>query len=131
MKKMAAGIVLFLFGLGLMLVGLTGFSHGAIATKRGNSLGVVTYQTNPFTYLEGVVTDVAIVDNAVNLRFQPRGTYGLFTQEVLLCDTKSVIEKFHGKGNVVVVTYETRAHRTVQGIGCHDLAVVDSVGGQQ
>jgi hypothetical protein len=58
---------------------------------------------------------------------QPTGTYQLFTEDVLLC--KQPVEMFIGKKNPMVITYETRAHKTVQGIGCHELKRVDELKG--
>lgn len=95
--------------------------------KHKNSLGVIQYEDNPNTYIEGAVTNAALVGDGINLRIQPRGTYGLFTQELLFCDTDDVVLKFAGKNGLVVLTYSTVAHRTIQGIGCHDLRSVDNV----
>jgi len=128
MLKMIAGSILFLIGVLMILAGLT-LAHGAINVKHHNSLGVVQYEDNPYTYLEGSITDIAVVgDNyeAVNFRVQPRATYALFTQELLLCN-QGVGDLINGKSNPLVLTYETVAHRTVDGIGCHRLVAVDEV----
>jgi hypothetical protein len=127
MRKVAAAIALALFTLSILLACLCGFSHAAVSKKHDNSLGVVQYQTNPYTYFEGALISGAIIEPGVNLRFQPRGTYGLFSQEILFCNYDSVAEKFSGKSGLLVLTYETVAHRTIQGIGCHDLRTVDVV----
>ncbi len=127
MRKIAAAIALILFLLAVLTIGLTGFAHGAISKKHDNSLGVVQYQSNPYTYFEGSLVSGATIDDGVNLRFQPRGTYGLFTQEILFCDTEAVAEKFAGKRGLLVLTYETVAHKMIQGVGCRDLRSVDVV----
>ena len=127
MRKVAAAIALILFMLSVVLIGFTGFAHGAVGKKHGNSLGVVQYETNPFTYVEGSVSNVSLVGTGVNLRLQPRGVYSLFTQEILLCDYDNVAEKFEGKHGLMVLTYETVAHRSIEGIGCHRLVGVDEV----
>lgn len=102
--------------------------HAATTSKHHtNGLGVVQYQTNPLTYLEGSITNVAMVGDGVNLRIQPRSTYGLFTQELLLCNVEHVVDVFHGKGGLVVMTYETVSHRTIEGVGCHNLVAVDMI----
>lgn len=127
MRRVAAAIALILFVLAVLTIGLTGFAHGAVSKKHDNSLGVVQYQNNPFTYFEGSLVSGATIDSAVNLRFSPRQTYGLFTQDILFCDYDNVAEKFAGKKGLVVLSYETVAHRTIQGIGCHSLRSVDEV----
>lgn len=127
MRRVAAAIALVLFVLAVLTIGLTGFAHGAVSKKHDNSLGVIQYQTNPFTYVEGSISNVSLVGTGVNLRLQPRGVYSLFTQEILLCDYDNVAEKFAGKKGLVVLSYETVAHRTIQGVGCHDLRSVDEV----
>ena len=127
MRRVAAAIALILFLLAVMAIGFVGFAHGAVGKKHDNSLGVLQYQSNPYTYFEGSIVSGAVIEPGVNLRFQPRGTYGLFTQEILFCDYDSVAEKFAGKKGLLVLSYETVAHRTIQGIGCHRLVGVDKV----
>ena len=58
---------------------------------------------------------------ATNLRFQPYGTFNLYTEQVLLCDvpTDELIARA-GKGPIVL-TYKRQAHEAVDGIACHDL----------
>ncbi len=126
MRRVAAAIALVLFLLSVMLA-LTSFAHGTISKKHDNSIGVVQYQSNPYTYFEGSLVSGAIIEPGVNLRFSPRQTYGLFTQDILFCDYDNVAEKFAGKKGLVVLSYETVAHRTIQGVGCHDLRSVDEV----
>lgn len=127
MRRVAAAIALILFTLSVMLALLTGFAHGAVGKKHENSLGVIQYQNNPYTYLEASLVSGATIDSGVNLRFQPRGTYGIFTQDILFCDYDSVAEKFQGKRGLLVITYETVAHRMIQEVGCHTLRSVDEV----
>jgi hypothetical protein len=88
---------------------------------------MTTDETNPYTYLEGAVVDAARVGDGINLRIQPRGTYGLFTENVLLCDMNNVGRRFAGKGGLVVLTYETQARRMIEGVGCHELRSVDQI----
>lgn len=132
-EKRFAARVLGAIGIVAAVLLFAQVAHCAIATKKhDNSLGVVQYETNPFTYIEGGITNVSVIENgdtpALNLRIQPRATYALFTQEILFCDAERTAEKFAGKkGGVFVLAYETVAHRTVQGIGCHELATVDVV----
>ena len=127
MRKVAAAIALVIFLLVVLTIGLTGFAHGAVSKKHDNSLGVVQYQNNPFTYLEGAVVNIALVGDGVNIRMQPRGTYSLFTQELLLCHKDHVFSLFQGKQNPIVLTYERVAHETIEGLGCHELRSIDEV----
>lgn len=127
MRRVAAAIALILFLMSVLFFGFTSFAHGAVTKKHDNSLGVIQYQTNPFTYIEASITNVSLVGTGVNLRLQPRGVYSLFTQEILLCNYDNVAEKFAGKRGLMVLTYETVAHRSIEGIGCHDLRSVDEV----
>jgi hypothetical protein len=110
----------------LTLLGAKG-AFGAVSKKHDNSLGVVMQQTNPYTYLEGHVSDFSDVGQGINLRIQPRGMYSLFDQSVLFCDFENVAVNFQNKSGVVVLTYRTQAHRTIEGIGCHELISVDEV----
>jgi hypothetical protein len=106
-------------------------AFGAVGNPKfhGDSIGVPMYQTNPNMYMEGKVIDATPVGRGINLRIQPRGTYGLFSESVLLCDLDDTIRAFEGKGNVVVLTYERKAHHTIEGIGCHDIRFVDQISG--
>ena len=87
------------------------------------------YQDNPYTYKMGSVTSVAYVDGGLVVRLQPTATYTIFTEDILFCGERP-LDLFIGKRNPVVLTYETRAHKTVQGIGCHELKRVDEMKGQ-
>lgn len=126
MRKVAATIALILFLLSVLMF-FANFAHAAVGKKHSNSLGVVQYETNPFTYFEGALVSGAVIDSGVNLRFQPRATYGLFTQDILFCDYEDAAVKFAGKSGLLVITYETVAHRTIQSVGCHTLVSVDEV----
>lgn len=97
------------------------------ATAHNNSLGVVQYVDNPFTYKEGAVQQAVDIQNgrAMVARLQPTGTYGLFTEDILFCGNPRL--KFEGKHNPMVLTYMTVAHRTIEGIGCHELVSVHEV----
>lgn len=106
------------------------------APKRGdNGLGVVIEYSNPMTYNFGVVRDATLVRAgervATNLRFQPYGTFSLYTEQVLLCGmpTDELIDRA-SKGPVVL-TYKRVAHEAISGIACHDLEGVFSVGDQK
>ena len=105
------------------------------APRHDNGLGVVIEDTNPFMYNFGIVRDAAIVRNgehvATNLRFQPYGTFTLYTEQVLLCGmpTDELIDRAN-KGPIVL-TYKRQAHEAVDGIACHDLEGVFSVGKQE
>lgn len=100
----------------------TGHSEAAISKKK-NSVGFVQYTDNPYTYKAGaVITGFDIEGKGIVLRIQPTGTYHLFTEDLLFCGDP--VEMVEGKHNPVVLTYETVAHRTIQGVGCHRLVNV-------
>jgi hypothetical protein len=93
---------------------------------------VTQYQDNPLTYKAGKLVDVSRVgkpDNeqtqGINLRIQSLGTYELFTENLLLCGFP--IDKFKGKGDFILLTYETVSHRAVDGVACHTLIRVDNI----
>lgn len=94
--------------------------------KHDNSLGAVISYDNPLTYKEGSVSAATYVkDNALVVRIQPRGTFSLFTEDILLCP--GAADKLSTKHNPLVLVYETQAHRVVEGVGCHELKFVDEI----
>ena len=103
------------------------------APRHDNGLGAVIEYTNPFVYNFGKIVDAAIVRKggrvATNLRFQPYGTFELYTEQVLLCGPPSqdLIDKSNG---AIILTYRRQAHEAVDGVACHDLESVFSVGKQ-
>ena len=112
--------------LGAMVVG-----RAAVSKKHNDSIGIVMQQGNPMSYIEGVVTNASLIEHGINLRIQPRGTYALFTEDILFCDTEHVVSLFEGKRGPVVLTYETRAHRMIEEVSCHDLKYVDELKSQE
>jgi len=90
---------------------------------------VTQYTSNPLMYqaanLATTPDAVANVDGNLNLRIKPLGTYMLYDESLLFCGMP--IDKFRGKTEPFVLTYERVAHRTVQGLGCHVLVRVDQV----
>jgi hypothetical protein len=108
----------------LLVLLYTGLTEAAISTHGKNSLGAIIYQDNPFTYKAGAIVKGVDVDEGagLNLEIQSVGTYSLFTEWVLLCG--SPVDALNGKKNPMVIAYETVAHRTVEGIGCHNLVKV-------
>ena len=113
---------------------LAASAHGATSAPRhDNGLGAVIEYTNPFIYNFGKIVDATIVRKdgrvATNLRFQPYGTFELYTEQVLLCGPPSqdLIDKSNG---AIILTYRRQAHEAVDGVACHDLESVFSVGKQ-
>jgi hypothetical protein len=106
---------------------LVATGHCSISKPHSNSIGSVMYQDNPFTYKAGAVIAVAYVghDEGLVVRIQPIGTYGLFTEDVLLCTDQ--VDMFLNKTNPMVLTYRTQASRTIEGVGCHELVDVSSL----
>jgi hypothetical protein len=103
--------------------------YGTTTSNSKNSLGAVQYSENPLMYLAATLaqTDGAVtnVDGNLNLRLKPLGTYMLYDESLLLCGMP--LDKFQGVTEPFVLTYERVAHRTVQGIGCHELIRADSI----
>lgn len=99
-------------------------SHCSTTKSHTNSLGTVQYQSNPMSYIAGAVVSASYVgsrDNyGVDVRVQPIGTYGLYTEELLLCGSDAV-ELFMNKTNPMVLIYETKSHHAIEGVGCHEL----------
>jgi hypothetical protein len=126
MIKKMAWVALVLW---LVVIALVATGHGAISKKpsNDNAFGAVIDFSNPNTYKEGNVVAMAYLegDQGIVARIQPVGTYTLFTEDILFCGAP--VEQFIGKSNPIVLTYETKAHRTVQGVGCHVLKHVDEI----
>jgi hypothetical protein len=118
------------FGIILLLVVIIfalSTAQCAVSKKpQQNALGFLQYEDNPYVYLEGNINAAAYVDKeAVVIRMQPRGTYALFTQDVLLCP--GAAELINNKSNPMVIVYERTAHQLIDGVGCHELRFVDEV----
>lgn len=126
--KNSLSVLAFLLGL-LVFLNINAHCATTSSIKHGNSLGATISQDNPNTYREGAVLAVAYVGSqgheGLVVRIQPRGTYALFTEDLLICGAP--IEKFEGKTNPMVLVYETVAHSSVEGVGCHQLKIVDEV----
>ena len=124
---MLAGIIL------TVLLSLTAHGEQPSGRRHDNSLGVVIEYTNPFMYNFGKIVDASIVRTknrtATNLRFQPYGTFELYTEQVLLCGLPSQ-DLINKAGGPIVLTYRRQAHEAVDGVACHDLESVFSVGKQ-
>lgn len=114
----------------LIVVLLNSFGHGATTSHSKNSLGVVTYDANPYMYVAGSIAHTAdavtVVDGNLNLRVKPLGTYMLYDESILFCGIPQ--GKFDNiNAEALVLTFERKARRTVQGIGCHELVRVDNM----
>jgi hypothetical protein len=129
-SKLAACIGLGLLVLAMILL-CFGLAHADTTSKHTNVTGAVIAYENPNIYLQGRVVSGALIESGdkryLNIRFQPSHTFELYTEEVLLCNAETTIEKFTGKSNPVVLTYERVAHESVQSIGCHVLIGVSEI----
>ena len=98
-----------------------------VVSKHHNSLGVVSYESNPYTYKIGSVIAGFDIDDGKGtvIRLQPLATYNLFSEDILFCGDPT--DTFDGLHNPVAITYETMVHRTVRGIGCHELIRADEL----
>jgi hypothetical protein len=129
MKNPFGGCGEFLLVLAIILGMYAISAHGATTSSaKKNSFGAVISYDNPNTYIMGIPIHGAYVTSgarlATNVRFQPSYTFGMLTQEVLFCGDHG--SDFNIRGPLVV-TYRTRAHEALDGIGCHDLISVDRV----
>jgi hypothetical protein len=119
----------------IIAVIFVGDAHGEVPStnRHSNEFGAVIEYTNPFMYNFGIITDAAVVKTdkriATNLKFQPYGTFELYTEQVMLCGlpTDELINKASGP---VILIYKRQANEAVQGVACHDLEGVFSVGAQ-
>jgi hypothetical protein len=123
------GSILFAIGL-LIMLGIVGQGHCSIpgnSTKNKNSLGTVSYDSNPYAYEAGALITAFDIQDGKGLvvRMQPMATYNLFTEDILLCGRP--LEMFEGKQNPLVLTYRIQASRAIKGVGCHTLVRVDEL----
>ena len=125
--KTAAKRILQAFAIPLIVLALIGLARCTTTSAHSKELGTTSYTENPFTYAVGKVYAVGYVDDSITLRVQPLATYGLFTEDILICDWKNAAGLFQGKRNPLILTYKVRASRSVQGIGCHELVRVDEM----
>ena len=124
-RKVAAWIILSIALLFTLEIGRVFGETTPI--NRPNSLGVSETYQNPVTYLFGLPKDGQVLDGRfTNIRVQPYATPILFDQSTLFCG--DVSSMFDGKVGPVVITYRTQAAGMYQGIGCHELISVFTVG---
>jgi len=99
------------------------------ATKHTNTLGTLQYTENPLQYLEASVVGGDVHNNGkqefTTVRFQPTGTYVLFTQDFSFCGDEA--DTFNGKNGVVVVAFSKVQHHR----DCFDLYSVHEVKGDK
>lgn len=123
--KKAAFLLAFISLMVLAIVfAFVTLGHAATTStqRHPNSLGFVAYDSNPLIYLAGDVKSADWVDGNLNLRFLPLGTYALYDQNILLCGNP--LEKFSGVSEPFMIVYERQSHKSVQGVGCHELRAV-------
>ena len=111
----------------LVSVLLIGTLHATVTTtQHSNAFGAATYNENPYAYLPvDNLMEVTEVDGSLNFRVHPLGTYMLYDQNLLLCGRP--VEKLEGVKFPFLITYERVAHRSVRGVGCHDLLRIDNI----
>ena len=124
MKKFVATLIILVLSVLAVLAMLITITHASTTKALPNSLGVPEYTYNPNTYLLALPREGQQLEGGYNIRFWPFGTPELYDESVLFC---SIEDKFEGKTGVLIVVYETRAHRVYQGIGCHELRGVFEV----
>lgn len=127
MKKVVGALIIATILL-LCLAGLfIGTGHAATTSHKSNAVGFVQYETNPMTYKVGSVSVSGVPGNGIVFRLQPLGTFGLFTEDILICDRDAIAPLFENKHNPLVLTYKTQASRMIDGVGCHQLMRVDEM----
>jgi hypothetical protein len=124
-KKKASWTLLVLAALAGFIL-MTTLAHCAVSGRRGDSsIGNIVYQDNPLTYKAGNLVSYAFVDKeGLVLTIQPIGTYELFDESILICNSPEAGDMLTGKQNPMVLTYKTRARKMVYGLGCHELVRV-------
>ena len=129
MSRLERNLLTFvlLFFLGMFLGKEAHCTTVASQKNRSNAFGAVIYQRNPNSYLAGSVTEVFDIENEKGLvvRVQPISTYAQFTDDILFCGFP--VDMLQGKENPMVLVWETTAHRTVNGVGCHRLVSVQEI----
>ena len=124
-KKIAAGSVLTVLLMAVIILACATLGHCAVSGRAPSSIGNVVYQENPLTYKAGNLTDYAFIGKTgLVLTIQPVGTYSLFQESILVCNSKETGDLITGKKNPMVFAYKTRASRLVEGVGCHELVRV-------
>lgn len=119
----------------VILAGLSLQGRCATSSKHSNSLGVVQYLDNPFTYKMGAVIGAEVVRSkttyATSIAISPSYTYSFFREDLLFCGNESEMFTDPETGRVwrgpLVITYRTRATRLVDGVACHVLEGVERV----
>lgn len=126
----------FFAGLVIALLIVAGTAHCAINKKHENSLGLNIPYENPYTYMFGSAVAGNFVQDSkgkyhTNMRFQPYGTFSLYSESILFCG--EVGDQFNSAGFDIplVITYKRVAHQSVQGIGCHELEHINKVVGEE
>lgn len=94
------------------------------APARTNAFEAYISDDNPFIYMYGSLVNGAMVGKDANLTFQPAYTFGLHTEQVLICGD-SLPEDGIASHTPIVMTYERVSHRANHDIGCHKLVAVD------
>lgn len=127
-KFMAMILLVFL----LLMFGSCGLmlAHGATRQSK-SALGTVQEYTNPNVYLYGAIIDGTILGperNFTNVRFQPSHSFLFYSETILFCGDQS--EPFRFMRGPIVVTYKRVAHKSYQGVACHDFVSIDHVQSQ-
>jgi hypothetical protein len=102
-------------------------AHGEVSEgQHRNTFGALTYTVNPYMY-EAVaeVIEATNVDDNLNLRIKPIGTYMLFDEQLLICGLP--VDRFRGMEYPYLITVERVSHHSVGGVGCHDLVRVNEI----
>jgi hypothetical protein len=124
MKKVVVGFLILALIFVITAAIMIGTGHAEPSHNRKNSLGVLQTWNNPYTYLLALPVEGKQVEGGFTVRFWDFGMPELIDHTVFFCD---ISDKFDGKKGVLVVVYETQAHRKANGLGCHYIKYVGEV----
>ena len=117
----------FIIMAGLIIMSTLAFGRSSMP-GRTNVFDAYIPDDNPNVYTYGVVVDTAsIEDRDLNITVQPSYTPELHKEQILICGPSFERAKIDHLNlhSPMVMTYERIAHRTVHGIGCHNIVSVD------
>ena len=124
-----AGIVVISMMILMLLLCLVATGHCTTTAKHSNSLGALQYTENPLQYLEAAVVSGVVHSEGKQeytaIRFQPTGTYILYTEDITFCGDEA--DTFNGKRGVIVVAFSKLQHHR----DCFDLYSVHEVKGDK
>jgi hypothetical protein len=123
------GVVLIAFAITAFILIVSSFGNATVTKHQDNAVGFIAYSQRPVQYLEASVVGGSVHDEGTKtrprllttIRFQPTGTYGLFTEDFTFCS--DVSDKFNDKSGVIVLAFSSVMHHS----DCYDLYSVHEI----